>query len=103
MKIGIDIGGSHIGLGIVNDSGEIISKVEKNIQKVENMENELVKNIVQNIEVLLINENLNISQIELIGIAVPGVIKQNKIYKCNNLGLNGFNLVEKLEKRRRWG
>ena len=29
MKIGIDVGGSHIGLGLVNKEGELILKKEK--------------------------------------------------------------------------
>ena len=28
MKIGIDIGGSHIGIGVVDENGRIIDKVE---------------------------------------------------------------------------
>ena len=31
MRIGIDIGGSHIGIGLVDINGKIIEKEEKNI------------------------------------------------------------------------
>ena len=31
MKIGIDIGGSHIGAGLVNKCGELISKESRDI------------------------------------------------------------------------
>ena len=29
MKIGIDIGGSHIGVGLVDNNGSILLKIEK--------------------------------------------------------------------------
>ena len=31
MKIGIDLGGSHIAMGIVDNRGKILEKVEKRI------------------------------------------------------------------------
>ena len=31
MKIGIDLGGSHIAIGVVNNEGKIIEKTEKRI------------------------------------------------------------------------
>lgn len=37
MKIGIDIGGSHIGIATVNDNGEIVKKIEQDIKWQENM------------------------------------------------------------------
>ena len=98
MRLGIDIGGSHIGLGIVDENANIIAKIEEDIIKTQDMENKIEKVIVNNIQSLLEKQNLNISQIEKIGIAIPGVIRQNKIYNSNNLGLNNFNLVEKLKK-----
>ena len=33
MKIGIDMGGSHVAIGIVNENGEIIEKFEKAAEK----------------------------------------------------------------------
>ena len=44
MDIGIDIGGSHIGIGIVNENGIIVEKIEKRI-----MSNEK-KNIKKTLE-----------------------------------------------------
>ena len=31
MKIGIDIGGSHVGIGLVDKTGKIIAKEEKDL------------------------------------------------------------------------
>ena len=31
MKIGIDLGGSHIAIGVIDDKGYIVEKVEKRL------------------------------------------------------------------------
>ena len=31
MRIGVDIGGSHIGIGLVDDNGIVVQKIEKNV------------------------------------------------------------------------
>ena len=41
MKIGIDIGGSHIGIGLVNSNGTIILKEEKFIKDKSNIEKKI--------------------------------------------------------------
>ena len=38
MKIGIDIGGSHIAIALVNAEGKIIEKNETDIEDIENVE-----------------------------------------------------------------
>ena len=38
MKIGIDIGGSHIAVALVSEKGEIVSKIEEDLVKKENIE-----------------------------------------------------------------
>ena len=35
MKIGIDIGGSHVAVGLIEDNGKIINKLEEDIKKKE--------------------------------------------------------------------
>ena len=41
MKIGIDIGGSHIGIGLVNDNGSIALKIEKFIKDKTNIKDQI--------------------------------------------------------------
>ena len=38
MKIGIDLGGSHIAIGIVDRNGKILEKVEKKLRGVDTKE-----------------------------------------------------------------
>ena len=33
MKIGIDLGGSHVAIGVVDNKGKIVEKVQKRIMK----------------------------------------------------------------------
>lgn len=101
MKIGIDIGGSHIAIGLVDLDGKIILKKEKEIY-LKDMINKNNKVIEQNI-VLLINElltsqKMDISNIEIIGIACPGTISNGIIAKAENLGIKNFNIINILKK-----
>ena len=94
MKIGIDIGGSHIGIGLVDNNGSIILKEEKFIVDKTNIDELIEKFIIEN--VIKITSNY---EVESIGIAIPGTISENKIVKAVNLGLENYNLAGKLEEK----
>lgn len=94
MRIGIDIGGSHIGIGLVDDNGSIIQKEETFIIEKNNIEELIEKFIIENI--IKITSNY---EVEGIGIAVPGTISENKIKKAVNLGLKNYDLASKLEEK----
>lgn len=67
MKIGIDIGGSHVAVGIIDKNGEIIEKFEKDIKSIgEYAKAEISTYIVEIIS--KIKEDYNI---EKIGIGAP--------------------------------
>lgn len=70
MRIGIDIGGSHIMLGLVKN-GKIIQKYEHNFSKEEkeNLEETLKKVMHQQIDKIL--QSTSKEEIEMIGISVP--------------------------------
>lgn len=95
MKVGIDLGGSHIAIGVVNNKGKIVEKFEKRI-----LSNEK-KYIEKTIEKIIFEHIKDLSskyKIEEIGIAAPGTIKDGKIIKAYNLGIEEYNIVEKLSK-----
>lgn len=93
MKIGIDIGGSHIGIGLINNNGTIVLKIEKFIKDKTNIEDQIEEFITETvIEMGLTN------QIESIGIAIPGTVTDNKIIKAVNLGIENYDLATNLEK-----
>ncbi len=87
MKIGIDIGGSHIGIGLLNDENKIIKKIEKDITYEKEVEKRVIDYLEKNIDDLK-KEN----DVKLIGIVTPGNIKDNIITNLVNLGLDKLDL-----------
>lgn len=92
MKIGVDLGGSHIGIGLVDDNGQIIQKEERLIKDKTNIENVIEEFITEKVMQMALNNN-----VESIGIAIPGTVSNNKITRVVNLGLENYDLASKLE------
>ena len=96
MKVGIDLGGSHIAIGVVNSKGRIIEKIEKRILESEKkeitktIENYILENIKQLTKKYKITE---------LGIAIPGTVTDNKIIKSVNLGIKDYNIVQSLSRK----
>lgn len=104
MKIGIDIGGSHIASGIVGKNGELIAKETRdiNINKINDekrVESLLLEIIENEIKLLLDKNDFSVGDISKIGIAVPGSPKNGLIRNLVNLHIKEFNLAEKLKEK----
>lgn len=99
MNIGIDLGGSHIGVGIVNNEGNIISKkdTEIYIEKIEDIQEFIIQTIISSIKLLLEENQITLKNIELIGIGTPGEPQNGIIKRIVNLGISDFNIVERLK------
>lgn len=95
MKIGIDIGGSHIAIGVVDSNGRIVEKIEKS------WTNDEKQDIKKSIEEY-IKENYKILakkyDIEKVGMSIPGSSKDGVILTSGNLGVRDYNLLEILQK-----
>ena len=100
MKIGIDLGGSHISVGLINNIGEILYQKEYIFSQKEkfNMEENIIKIIHYLIKELLEKNHLITEQIELIGIGSPGEISKGQIKHAVNLNINKFDITKKLKK-----
>lgn len=100
MRIGIDIGGSHIAVGLVDSKGNIILKKEKNTNSDnrKNIEKFIEETIAISINNILQEKELKIKDIEMIGIACPGSNSEGIIVKAENLGIYNLNIVEKLSR-----
>ena len=94
MKIGIDLGGSHIAIGVVNNNGIIVEKIEKRImsKEKENIKKVINEYVIDNVNIL--KEKYDITNI---GIAIPGTIKEGIIVKSVNLGIENYPIVEELK------
>lgn len=95
MKIGIDLGGSHIAIGVIKNDGFIVEKVEKRLLAKEKKDIKTAIESYINKNVKDLREKYKISKI---GIAVPGTICGTEIIKSVNLGIENYNLVEILKK-----
>ena len=88
INIGVDIGGNHIGLGIVTSDGDIL---RKEIVDYDNDEvtPEIIFDAINNFL-----EKYNSNKIKSIGIAIPGIATGTRIdYTCN-LPLTGVEIRE---------
>ena len=86
MKIGIDIGGSHIALGLVNEKYQIIDSIDHvwTTEEKKDVFETIINNTNIFIEELINRNNINISNIEKIGIGFPyRNIKEGIIYLEN--------------------
>lgn len=99
MRIGVDVGGSHIGLGLVNKDGKLILKAEKDYDKIqEDMSNIVLETIIELINKIIDNNDVKKEEIESIGIAFPGTVSETTVIKAENLGIDDFDVVKKLKK-----
>ena len=91
MKIGIDLGGSHIGIGVVNEVGNILEKVEVDLElnKIQNIKEFIEEYITENVK-----KFIQEYKIDVIGVASPGTPKSGKITTLVNLGLKELNITD---------
>lgn len=100
MNIGIDLGGSHIGVGLVDLNGKIVAKKDTDIHMKDaiNIENFIIKTIVSDIKELLEFNKNTLKDINVIGIGTPGEPENCIIKRIVNLGIKDFPIVQKLQK-----
>lgn len=95
MKIGIDLGGSHIAIGVIDVNGRIVEKNEKRFTSTEkrNMKKVIEEYIPQHVL-----EFANKYKVAEVGIGVPGSVANGIILKSVNLGIKNYAIVEILQK-----
>lgn len=100
MKLGIDLGGSHIGIGLISDDFKLFQTKHIDFEKQnEVMDVKQIQKILQeNIENLLKEFDVKKEDIEFVGIAAPGVPKQDKIERLVNLKAENISIREILPK-----
>ena len=96
MKFGIDLGGSHIGIGLI-EGVELKETVDVFFTEEDrkDIENSILKHIKELVDELLTKMSINIDEIISIGAACPGTVSDGKVTSWN-LGLRGFDLKTKL-------
>lgn len=96
VRIGIDLGGSHVSVGVVNLEGKILEQFEKDFtrKEKEDLMNVAIRYIVDKIEVL--KERYEFSRI---GLGVAGTISNGVILRSVNLGIENFDMKTELESK----
>ena len=90
MKVGIDIGGSHIGIGIVDNENKLIKKYEKDFYE---WEKEKIIFVIEEYIKDMLNAIKEDYEIEMIGVAIPGTTKDGIILKTVNLKIVNYDIT----------
>lgn len=98
MRIGIDLGGSHVGVGLVEEDGKILVKKEYNllVKEKQRVQEVIIDKIVQFVNEILDENHHILENMKQIGIASPGTVKDGKLYHLVNLNIDEFDITEKL-------
>ena len=99
MYIGIDLGGTNIAAGIVNDNGIIIYKNSVPTHK-ERHYSEILKDMAELIKKLISDAGCDISDIKAAGIGCPGTIDNSHgmVVYSNNIKMDHVPLVDEFRK-----
>lgn len=96
MKVGIDLGGSHIAIGVVDKNGKILEKIEKKLKGIVTKE---VKKVIEDTIVETVNKFRKEYKITEMGIAIPGTVTKDVVVKSVNLGLKNYKIIGELQKK----
>ena len=92
-NIGIDLGGTNIKVGVVDENYNIVGKsnIKTNLPR---PSEEIAESIAEGVRLACADAGISVSDVNSIGIGTPGVANRNTgvvLYSCN-LGFNNFEL-----------
>lgn len=99
VRVGIDVGGTGIQVGLVNRQNQIIS--EGSIHTYTDIPfSEQVRHIADCVIDTLSSAGLSLDNVESVGIGIPGIasLKTGEIIKCTNMGWNHVPFGEEFRK-----
>ena len=96
VKIGIDLGGSHIAIGVATKTGKILEKIEKKLKGIVTKE---VRSVIEKTIIDAVEKFSKEYNVLEMGIAIPGTVNDREIVKSVNLGLKNYNIVKNLEEK----
>ena len=99
MYIGIDLGGTNIAVGLVNEKGEIVAKNSVPTLKERNYK-EIVKDMAHLAEKVVKDAGYNLSDIKSVGIGSPGTIdnEHGLVLYSNNIAMRNVPLAAEFRK-----
>ena len=99
MYIGIDLGGTNIAAGIVREDGKIV--VQSSVPTLsQRPTDEIVKDMVFLSKQLIKDEELELNDIEAVGIGCPGTInfETGEVIYSNNIKMEHYMLAKEFQK-----
>lgn len=96
MKIGIDLGGSHIAIGVIDSNGKVIEKNEKRLTGVEKQD---IKKSIEEYIIEKATQFIKNYEITEMGMATPGWAENGVLISTGNLGIKNYAIVEKLQEK----
>ena len=96
VKIGIDLGGSHVSVGIVDRNNNVVNQYEKDftIEEKKDLINVAIKYIVETVNLLK-----NKYDFSKIGLGMAGIIKDGIVISSPNIGIKNFNIKKIIEEK----
>lgn len=96
VKIGIDLGGSHVSVGVVDRNNNVVNQYEKDftIEEKKDLINVAIKYIVETVN--LLKDKYYFSKI---GLGMAGIIKDGIVISSPNIGIKNFNIKKIIEEK----
>lgn len=96
-NIGIDVGGTSIKAGLV-ENGEITIRANKEVNILTGLDG-IIKIIEELVSEILLKKNIEIDNINTIGLGVPGVVNRDGCVTCVNLNLKNAPIEKMLKSK----
>ncbi len=100
MRIGIDIGGMTIKIGLVNEAYEIVAKKVIPTESEKKTPKQIAETMAETVQTLLQENNLTQEQCEGLGIACPGTTdtEDGVVVYSNNIVWENVSLIAFMQK-----
>lgn len=98
MKIGIDVGGSHVALGIIDNNKLICKKEQDYLFYNEDMSEIVLETIIGLIYKTINQYKIEKKDIDLIGVTFPGTVSNGAVIKAENLGIENLQIEKEIKK-----
>lgn len=77
---GIDLGGTNSKIGLIDDNGNLVSKISVKTDEAQGFENTVAR--LSNVLIDLIRQNnINVDDLVSVGVGIPGPVVNRKIVK----------------------
>ena len=99
MRVGIDLGGTNIAIGLVDETGNIIKKTSSPTPSLTDYKL-VVKTMAEMAMTLVSDAGFQLSDIKAVGIGTPGSIDYDKniVLSSNNLKMSNARVAEEFQK-----